>query len=320
MSTINLKLISPSINKNGDYEYDFFPDRIFSGQTFCVLWANECWENEKYLKFFAENDEKNIKVICFCSYNEIPVASYICHKFIATKSDFGFLNGFKSVSGFPWRDLYNKYNLKTEEVFNMSNRSMKVSYNHYMNLWDAELLSNKIINSPVYIPKTSYESFLVNKNKFKENIVSLIYKKHVYKNVASKIESEFCKNKSFSVSNFNYLHFIEEICGANNFCSYQILLSLYKKHSFVAFGGAASFLTLCFPICSLFCSDYQFNVREFIIRLKSLVNKNFYSIETNGFIHWDRNQIINSPWQYQCLKESILNHNNISIHEIKISD
>lgn len=318
---MEIKLISPTENQHGHFEYDFFPDRTFSFEKYSIIWPSECWENEKYLYHFKQCDEANIKVICFGSYNNIPIFSQICHKFIAIKCEFGFLTGKRTMSGLdgPWRTLFSTYNINVSDFtddnqfFNMQNRQQRAKYFSKFQLWDYQDLAKKQVSAPIYMDKSAFYNFQKNKHLFNvKDQTMLIYKKHVYEYLFKKLNSDI------GVLGYPFAYDILSCSGDDNFCSFQILLSLYNRLSYVAMGGAASYAAMCLPMNTCFASDYQWNVREFILQYKNAYNKFLYNNETFGFIH-DHRKVFQSGWRYNLIlnlieqsKLSISPHINFS--------
>jgi hypothetical protein len=305
MANITLNLVDIYDKKNGYYEYDFFPNRQYNGVEYVVLFHKESWGNIDYINKFIECDKNNIQLICFTSYNLFPICSYICHKCILVKDKLLFFdkNAKKSCYRFSLENFMKDY--KVDKIFSLTDRATRRKINYKNQLYHAWDLFDLYKTAPIYIDKHAHNIFK-NNNIFIQNQIIALYKHIHYGFVIDKLKSDGFIIDDFDSDIYNK---ILNISTSDYFLSFQVLSSLYSGVSWFAFGGAASVISLCLPINTVFVSDHYSNVPETMVAFKSFYNKYLYNIPTNGFFHirFDCSYKLDGGWRYECLKESLNN-------------
>lgn len=280
----NIELINTEnyLNKEGYYEIDFYPEREFSKEVYVFFHIVESWGNVHWYKMFNYYDSKNIKVICYASFNFLPIARNLGHKVFLEKTNTAESFYAKRVSRMSTYGL-NRH--RFWHTYNINKKGGYIEARPWFQEWlmtddEAWKIGQKNKTLPIMIDEKEFDNFIKKKCEFGEEKIVVESKKKYNDTIKQKLHE-----KSNVYANQDFQRKILHEYTRYSYATCQILMSLYCGFSFVGIRGAASLLSML-PVnlligTDLFCS----NLTTFSIRYHDAINEYFFDIPTTGFPH-----------------------------------
>lgn len=292
------------LNKDGYYEIDFCPDREFKGEVYMFFYIKESWGNVHWYKMFKHYDSKNIKVICYASFNFLPLAKNLCHKIYLEKTPI--VNGFYNVAAPKHVSDYGMNRHRFWHTYDLGKKGGYVQalpHEHNWLMTDQEGwgIGNQNKNNHILIDQREFDNFMKQKHDFGESKVlvesKLKHNNHLRHKLSAKenvhADHSFQRKILSQYTKFSY-------------ATYQILLSMYCGFTFVGIRGAASLLSMM-PVNLLIATDlYNSNCTSFSIRYHDAINDYYYRTPTGGFPHeGDAPRQLEGTWREQAINFAI---------------
>ena len=305
-SIVNIELIDTDnyLNKDGYYEIDFYPDEKFKGEVYVFFYVKESWGNVHWYKLFRHYDAQGIKVICYASFNFLPLARNLCHKIYLEKTHIA--DGFYNIHA-PKK--VSDYGMDRHRFWHANNLGEKNGYvqalphEHSWLMTDQEgwAMGEENKNVPIVIDQKEFDNFMKQKHEFGESKVvveSKLKHNNLLRNKLSQKEGVYADH--------TFQRKILSQYTKSSYATYQILLSMYCGFSFIGIRGASSLLCLL-PLNLLLATDlYNSNCPNFSIRYHDALNWHYYRVPTGGFAHeGDAPRQLEGTWREQAINFAI---------------
>ena len=315
------------VQKDGFYEYDFFPGRQFAGVSNVLLYRKESFGNLEYLWHFHQCEKQNIQVIVYTTKNLFPLASMCSHKCRMMDANVN-LSFYDEASGVC--TYYNFKHKKAGAQFNVpcwdiSNplKDVKTCYKS----WEIVKAAEYCTQRPLYMDIDAFEKYKSAKEMYKDGTICVERKKGctranqlAYSNLGRRL-SDFGKH----VVGYDHVfqqEVIKKYGGEDCYLSFQILASLFNRCAFVGVAGAGSLFTLALPINAIFVTDKEMNLPEMHRLCKSRFNKSLFNVPTHGCPadgeYYGFGNLL-SGWRWAMIEEAFNSINSITLPKVQIN-
>lgn len=313
----NLEIINTDnyLNKHGYYEIDFFPEKKFKGEVYVFFHIVESWGNVHWYKLFREYDKKNIKVICYTSFNFLPLVRNLCHKVYLEKTPI--ISGFYNTKQPSRISSYGLNRHRFWHTYDIGKKGGYIEAKPHDKKWlmpdeEAQAIGQNHCSKKILIDQKEFDNFMKQKQDFGKSKVVLESKLRVNNVLRHRLQQ-----KDNVYADHTFQRKILTKYTKFSYATYQILLSMYCGYAFVGVRGAAALLA-AFPINFLIGTDlYNSNLATFSIRYHDMINQYFYNIPTGGFPHsLGPQEQIENTWREAAINFSIDDYLNRKKHYI----
>lgn len=294
------------VERDGFYEYDFYPNRKFDGESHILMYDQEMYGNLEFCWHFHQCDKKNIQVIVYTPLVMFPLASLCSHKCRMVKASV--CDAFYSDNGGT------RFDVKFDVVEPMNVWCIPKNYN----MWALYLAVDKCFQRSIYMDQTAFERFQNAKGMFKEGMVCIETKRgrqfppHLF---------DFADDVVGLDHQFQ-CEIMKKYQGEDCYLSFQILASLFSGVAYVGLSGAGSLFTLALPVNTILIIDTGTNTPEEHRLIKSKINQQLFGIPTHGFdwfITFFGHGDWQSGWRKTMIEEAFASVAAIKVPEVKIN-
>jgi hypothetical protein len=266
--------------RNSIYQINLYPDKTFVGEKHVILYGHESWGNYQYYNYFRECDENNIKVIVYCTYVLLPVATLIGHEVRCHKAKMNHFWSGIGTYGFDHKLMRNTFDFNNDtkdyNVYDMLKKKYELGLT-----CSVKKLCKYFEDKTMFLDEKAVDNFKRYSTYLPTDAIWIV-KKSRYNPVFDRVKKE-CDFKYFTKN--EVLEILNHAEGQDYLLSYQILTSIFSNVKHIGFGGVASLFTVTPFINCPIMGDRGHNVDDKGHYFKTFFNELLFDEPTHNFHH-----------------------------------